>query len=215
MALAQNAGVTGDAITLLMQLLEIYNNLAAGTYGTNAQVINAVKNQAANLQNQINNLLTNDTNTTEIDPIIKVNPSSLSHAGRSAGASYVDAFEKELDNLKESRDQGKITEKEYLDYLRKLYQHFFRDKKKYAKEYDKYEQEYLQGMKSLYESALSGITSILDKQINAYEDSKSAAVDSLEAERDARIEVLEAQKDQYEEQIKLIEKQIALEQMLN
>ena len=70
-------------------------------------------------------------------------------------------------------------------------------------------------MKSLYESALSGITSILDKQINAYEDSKSAAVDSLEAERDARIEVLEAQKDQYEEQIKLIEKQIALEQMLN
>lgn len=208
LALAQNAGVTGDAITLLMQLLEIYNNLAAGTYGTNAQVINAVKNQAANLQNQINNLLTNDTNTTEIDPIIKVNPSSLSHAGRSAGASYVDAFEKELDNLKESRDQGKITEKEYLDYLRKLYQHFFRDKKKYAKEYDKYEQEYLQGMKSLYESALSGITSILDKQINAYEDSKSAAVDSLEAERDARIEVLEAQKDQYEEQIKLIEKQI-------
>ena len=142
-------------------------------------------------------------------------PSSLSHAGRSAGASYVDAFEKELDNLKESRDQGKITEKEYLDYLRKLYQHFFRDKKKYAKEYDKYEQEYLQGMKSLYESALSGVTSILDKQINAYEDSKSAAVDSLEAERDARIEVLEAQKDQYEEQIKLIEKQIALEQMLN
>ncbi len=135
-------------------------------------------------------------------------PSSLSHAGRSAGASYVDAFEKELDNLKESRDQGKITEKEYLDYLRKLYQHFFRDKKKYAKEYDKYEQEYLQGMKSLYESALSGVTSILDKQINAYEDSKSAAVDSLEAERDARIEVLEAQKDQYEEQIKLIEKQI-------
>ncbi len=135
-------------------------------------------------------------------------PSSLSHAGRSAGASYVDAFEKELDSLKESRDQGKITEKEYLDYLRKLYQHFFRDKKKYAKEYDKYEQEYLQGMKSLYESALSGITSILDKQINAYEDSKSAAVDSLEAERDARIEVLEAQKDQYEEQIKLIEKQI-------
>ena len=127
---------------------------------------------------------------------------------KSAGNAYVDAFEKELDDLKTLRDRGTITEKAYLDEFRRLYQRYYRDKKKYAEEYAKYEHEYLQGMKSLYESALSGITSMLDKQIGTYEDQKSAAVDSLEAERDARIEVLETQKEQYEEQIKLIDEQI-------
>ncbi len=134
---------------------------------------------------------------------------AASKAGKKAGDAYVDAFEKELKKLQTLRDQGKITEKQYLDYLRKLYQKFFRDKKKYAEQYAKYEHEYLQGMKSLYESALSGITSMLDKQISAYEDSKSAAVESLEAQRDAAIEAKEAEKERYEQEIELINKQIA------
>lgn len=135
--------------------------------------------------------------------------SGAGKAGKKAGDAYVDAFEKELKKLQTLRDQGKITEKQYLDYLRKLYQKFFRDKKKYAEQYAKYEHEYLQGMKSLYESALSGITSMLDKQISAYEDSKSAAVESLEAQRDAAIEAKEAEKERYEQEIELIDKQIA------
>ncbi len=134
--------------------------------------------------------------------------SAARDAGQAAGDAYADAFEKELEDLKTLRDRGTITEKAYLDEFRRLYQRYYRDKKKYAEEYAKYEHEYLQGMKSLYESALSGITSMLDRQIGSYEDQKSAAVDSLEAERDARIEVLEAQKEQYEEQIKLIDGQI-------
>ena len=134
---------------------------------------------------------------------------AASKAGKQAGDAYVDAFEKELKKLQTLRDQGKITEKQYLDYLRKLYQKFFKDKKKYAEQYAKYEHEYLQGMKSLYESALSGITSILDKQISAYGDAKSAAVESLEAQRDAAIEALEAEKERYEQEIELIDKQIA------
>lgn len=134
---------------------------------------------------------------------------AASKAGKKAGDAYVDAFEKELKKLQTLRDHGKITEKQYLDYLRKLYQRFFRDKKKYAEQYAKYEHEYLQGMKSLYESALSGITSMLDKQISAYENSKSAAVESLEAQRDAAIEAKEAEKERYEQEIALIDKQIA------
>ena len=134
---------------------------------------------------------------------------SAAKAGSAAADAYVDAFEKELKQLQTLRDQGKITEKEYLDYLRKLYQKFFRDKKKYAEQYAKYEHEYLQGMKSLYESALSGITSILDKQISAYGDAKNAAVDALEAERDAAIEAKEAEKERLEEKIDLIDKEIS------
>ncbi len=203
--LALAAGIATDAIGRLSGLKAEYDTAVANN---DTMVAKAIQSQMNSLKGEIESQFAGLSETSIDLSSLGGNAGTAAHAGRSAGASYVDAFEKELDNLKESRDQGKITEKEYLDYLRKLYQHFFRDKKKYAKEYDKYEQEYLQGMKSLYESALSGITSILDKQINAYEDSKSAAVDSLEAERDARIEVLEAQKDQYEEQIKLIEKQI-------
>ena len=102
----------------------------------------------------------------------------------------------------------KITEKEYLDYLRKLYEKYFKNIDKYAKNFAENQAKYLQGMKSLYESALSGITSILDKQISAYEDSKSAAVEALEAERDAAIEAKEAEKARYEEEIKSIDKEI-------
>ena len=210
--LALAAGIATDAIGRLSGLKAEYDTAVANN---DTMVAKAIQSQMNSLKGEIESQFAGLSETSIDLSSLGGNAGTAAHAGRSAGANYVDAFEKELDNLKESRDQGKITEKEYLDYLRKLYQHFFRDKQKYAKEYDKYEQEYLQGMKSLYESALSGVTSILDKQINAYEDSKSAAVDSLEAERDARIEVLEAQKDQYEEQIKLIEKQIALEQMLN
>ncbi|MCM1232109.1 MAG: hypothetical protein NC489_18465 [Ruminococcus flavefaciens] len=134
--------------------------------------------------------------------------SSAKSAGKEAGDAYVDAFEEELEELETLRDQGKITEKEYLDYLRKLYEKYFKDRKKYLKEFQKYESQYLQGMKSLYESALSGITSMLDKQIDAYEDSKDAAVNSLEEQRDAAIAVKEAEKERYEQEIKLIDKQI-------
>ena len=162
--------------------------------------LNAKENLSLVEQEELNRL--KEANK-ELEREMRLKQSILSEEQKDTNKDAKKYFTTKKDSLKfESSYEGVEI------HIRKLYQHFFRDKKKYAKEYDKYEQEYLQGMKSLYESALSGVTSILDKQINAYEDSKSAAVDSLEAERDARIEVLEAQKDQYEEQIKLIEKQI-------
>lgn len=134
--------------------------------------------------------------------------SKAGSAGSKAGDAYVDAYEEELKELETLRDQGKITEKQYLDYLRKLYEKYFKNIDKYAKNFAENQAKYLQGMKSLYESALSGITSILDKQISAYEDSKNAAVSTLEAERDAAIEAKEAEKEQLEEKIDLINKEI-------
>lgn len=202
--LAENAGYTGEVIQYLIELEQIYQEVASGTLGP-VQIAGKI-GRAAILQKLIRDAASNINYEPDVD--FSGTAKAASSAGSSAGASYVDAFEEELKDLQTLRDQGTITEKEYLDQLRRLYQQFFRDKQKYAEEYAKYEHEYLQGMKSLYESALSGITSLLDKQINSYEDSKSAAVDSLEAERDARIEVIEAQKEQLEKQIDLIDKQI-------
>ena len=133
---------------------------------------------------------------------------SAGTAGKEAADTYLEAFEKELKDLDDLKSNGKISEKQYLDALRKLYLKYFRDKEKYLKEYEKYEHQYLEGMKSLYESAFSYITKQIDKRIDAVNSQKDAAVSALEAERDARLEAIEAQKEQYEHEIEGIEAQI-------
>ena len=70
---------------------------------------------------------------------------SAGSAGKEAADAYLEAFEKELADLDDLKSRGKITEKQYLDALRKLYLKYFRDKEKYLKEYAKYEHQYLDG----------------------------------------------------------------------
>ena len=133
---------------------------------------------------------------------------SAGTAGKEAADTYLEAFEKELKDLDDLKSNGKISEKQYLDALRRLYVKYFNQKKKYLKEYEKYEHQYLEGMKSLYESAFSYITKQIDKRIDAVNSQKDAAISALEAERDARLEAIEAQKEQYEHEIEGIEAQI-------
>ena len=133
---------------------------------------------------------------------------SAGTAGKEAADTYLEAFEKELKDLDDLKSDGKISEKQYLDALRRLYLKYFRDKEKYLKEYEKYEHQYLEGMKSLYESAFSYITKQIDKRIDAVNSQKDAAISALEAERDVRLEAIEAQKEQYEHEIEGIEAQI-------
>lgn len=135
-------------------------------------------------------------------------------AGKSAAESYIEAFEEELSDLSQLRDNGVITEKEYLDSLRALYERYFANKLGYEKEYAKYQRQYLEGYKSLYESALSGISTLLGNQIDGYKDAKDAAVSSLTDEKDARLEVIDAQKEQLEAQKDLIDEQIEAKQKL-
>lgn len=108
----------------------------------------------------------------------------------------------------------KITEREYLDALRQLYQKYFKDKTQYAEQYAKYEKEYLDGMKSLYDSALSGVSKLMSRQIDGYTEAKETAVASLEAEKEARLEAIEAQKEQLEAEQDLIDERIDAKQEL-
>ena len=116
-------------------------------------------------------------------------------AGKEAADEYLEAFEKEYDNLNDLLDHSKITEKEYLDQLRKLYQKYFKDKKKYLKEYAKYENEYLNGMKDLYDEVFSYIIDKIDEQIDKLEEQRDAELDALEDEKDAKLDALEKEKD--------------------
>lgn len=167
--------------------------------------------ELAALQNDINNAV----GSVQID--FNGMNGATSHAagaGKSAAKSYLEAFEEELSDLSQLRDNGVITEKEYLDSLRALYERYFANKLGYEKEYAKYQRQYLEGYKSLYESALSSISTLLGNQIDGYNDAKDAAISSLTQEKDARLEVIDAQKEQLEAQKDLIDEQIEAKQKL-
>lgn len=132
---------------------------------------------------------------------------------------YVEKFEEQYKKLGELRDNDKIDEYEYCQYLRALYEKFFKDKKKYAEQYEKYEHEYLSGMKELYDNVFSYLSGQIDKQISKLNDQKSkatenlksqkeSAVNALKAEKEAAVAAIEAQIDAIKEQQKQVQKKI-------
>ena len=205
--LAENAGYTGEIIQWLTKLMEIYRQLESGMLDphTIQDYVAEAKELTAKIEENAGKInIAPSVDKTDWKPTIK----SAGKAGKDAGDAYLEAFEKELSSLKDLRDRGVIDESEYLNRLIQLYTRYFADKKKYLNEYNKYEREYLEGIKSLYDSALSGISKLQDKQIEGYQDAKDSAVESLEAEKEARLDVIEAQKEQLEAQIDLIDEQI-------
>ncbi len=204
LTLAENAGYTGEVIQYLTELERIYQEVASGTLSPG--MLDKKLARAEELQG----LIKDSAGKINYEPKVDYSggKKSAGSAGKEAADAYLEAFEKELADLDDLKSRGKITEKQYLDALRKLYLKYFRDKEKYLKEYAKYEHQYLDGMKSLYESAFSYITKQIDKRIDATNAEKDAAVSALEAERDARLEAIEAQKGQLENEIEGIEKEI-------
>ena len=167
------------------------------------------ENELASLQNEINGAI----NNIQLDfGGVGGGTEKAGSAGKSVGSTYVDAFENELEELQQLKDDGVITEKEYLDRLRALNEKYFKDKLGYEKEFSKYQRQYLEGYKSLYESALSGISKLLSRQIDGYNDAKDAAVSSLNEEKESRLEVIDAQKEQLEAEKDLIDEQIKQKQ---
>ena len=210
-ALAGDTDRTSRSIQLLTQLMDIYNVLESGAYDGNRLLREEALAEVNRIKGELEGLANGETQDFPIEPTVKLGVNGRSgakSAGKEAAATYLEAFEKELKDLDDLKSRGKITEKRYLDALRRLYLKYFRDKEEYLKEYEKYEHQYLDGMKSLYESAFSYITKQIDKRIDTINAEKDAAVSALEAERDARLEAIEAQKGQLENEIEGIEKEI-------
>ncbi len=210
-ALAGDTDKTSRSIQLLTHLMDIYNGLESGAYDGNRLLREEALAEVDRIKKELEGLANGEAKGSPIEPTVKLGAkgrSSAKSAGKEAADAYLESFEKELKNIDDLKDRGKITEKQYLDALRSLYLKYFRDKEKYLKEYEKYEHQYLDGMKSLYESAFSYITKQVGKRIDALNDERDAAVSALEAERDARLEAIEAQKGQLENEIEGIEKKI-------
>lgn len=207
LALAQAAGVAVEALSWLANISAQYDAaVASGNTVAQKNLSATMESIKAKIQSEVANF----------QPDISFDGSkgskSASKAGKEAADAYLEAFEKELKQLQDDKDNGIITEKQYLDGLRRLYNKYFRDKKKYLDQYNKYERQYLEGTYSLYNFALSGITKLMGNQIDAYSEEKEAAVSALEEERDARLAVIDAQKEQLQSQIDLIDKEIDMKQ---
>lgn len=209
--LAENAGYTGDVIQYLTELEQIYQEIASGTL-TPGNLDRKLKRA-----DELQDLIKNSSSKIEYNPtefVGKSGTSSASSAGQDAADAYLEAFEKELSELDTLKDRGKITEKQYLDALRKLYVKYYNDKEKYLDQYEKYEYQYLSGMKSLYESAFSYIVKQIDKRIDALRKESESQVANLEAQKKAAEEFYQSQIDDIDDQIESIDKEIAAKQDL-
>ena len=132
-------------------------------------------------------------------------PTRTGKSGSKDGDAYVEAFEKELEKLEDARDNGLISEKEYLDRLRNLYVKYFKDRKEYLDKFRKYEQQYLKGMKSLYESAIGAATSVLNRQLNKLQDQRDDAIKQIEKEQEAAEKAIQKQIDAKQDEIDKIQ----------
>lgn len=103
--------------------------------------------------------------------------------------------------------------------LAKAEQNMSDDTREYLEQLEEAEYDYLDGMKSLYESIFSYLTKQLDKQISKWEEAQSAAnkslteqkeaaVDALNAEKDAAVKAIEDEIQAYEDQQDALEEQI-------
>ena len=218
-ALAETAGATAQTLNVL--------NAAKGRFGsTNSDSLDALrarKDLALGINNAPELNFDYEPVKLDFDGAYAGSKDAAGSAGKEAADKYKEQFEKELSSLQDLHDRGKITEKQYLDALRALYEKYFKDREEYIDDFKKYEDEYLRGMKDLYESVMSGIISRIDDHIDELNDAKDAAIENIqaqkdaaisaiEAERDARKEALEEQKKQIQDQIDLIQSQIDAKQ---
>lgn len=136
-----------DKISKLKELATAYGQTAIAARIANLEKANKdghvtinYDDELASLQKEIND----SVNNVKID-FASVGSGSAGSTGKDAADEYLEQFELELQKLDDLRDRGKISEKQYLDSLRKLYVKYFNQKEKYIDEMAKYENQYLQG----------------------------------------------------------------------
>lgn len=201
LALANAAGITSNALSQLASAKAFYDSAVASG---NAGRIDSATAQLNSLNTQIQNDIANFKPEVKFDS--NSGKSSASKAGKEAADAYLEAFNKELKELDDLKNQGKISEKEYLDALRLLYERYFKNIDKYAKEFADNQAKYLDGMASMYESVFSYISSAIGKRISALGNERDAQVDSLKAQQEAAEASYQAEIDGIDDAIKALEK---------
>ena len=159
-----------------------------------AEKANAIINSYSNIANTISNLKI----STGASSGRKSGGGSKS-SSKSTKDTWKEEFEEQYAILKHQLAMDEITEKQYTDRLEKLYKKYFGNKKKYASEYNKYEEEVYKNRKKLLEEEIDEMEKVLKKQRelaeNKYENAIKVATNAI----DEQIEVLQKQKEALEE----------------
>ena len=187
--LAKNAGVTGQSIELLTELIRIYNNLENGVYGTNKDVLDEVKTRAEAIKQNIINLLSDNANETAVlKPKLKLSPSTRAaakDAGKETGKSYLDGLKEELSKM------GSI-----ISYVSKIL----------GKKITSYGEQ--------KDDAVKGLEAQKDAAKEALEAQKNAAGEAAEAQKDAaqaQIDAKQAEIDKIKEAAEARKNEISLQ----
>ena len=202
-ALAQAAGIAVEELGELANIKKIFDAVNSGSAQGQAWLFDGTFEKAQSDLAKYNN--PNYWKDKFANVYDYKSPKTPSGSGGSDKDPYLEAFEKELKKLEELRDSGLISEKEYLDKLRDLYIKYFKDREKYIDEFKKYEQQYLQGMYDLYNSAIGAATSILSRQMNDLSDQRDKEIKQIEKEQEAAEKAIQSQIDKKQEEIDKIQ----------
>lgn len=202
--LAKNAGITGDVISDLTELEQIYQAVASGVYGINTQQVAMAMERARQLKNKIQEEISKENlKAPEIEfPEVKFEPKiDESSAKKSADdlekltKDYVDAY---MNYMEQSLKTGRIDYQTYARDVAKFLKDMYDQGKIAAKDYHDYTKEMLEVQKNVYDKALSAITRRLEKESEYYQ----GLIDEINKKNDS----LEKQKDDYDSILSVVEK---------
>lgn len=202
--LAKNAGITGDVISDLTELEQIYQAVASGVYGINTQQVAMAMERARQLKNKIQEEISKENlKAPEIEfPEVKFEPKiDKSSAKKSADdlekltKDYVDAY---MNYMEQSLKTGRIDYQTYARDVARFLKDMYDQGKIAAKDYHDYTKEMLEVQKNVYDKALSAITRRLEKESEYYQ----GLIDEINKKNDS----LEKQKDDYDSILSVVEK---------
>ena len=242
--LANDTNMTAEAVSLLTQLMSIYNGLESGAYNGNRALREEALAEATRIKTELENLAKGEGEGLIAKPQLKVGNGGAKKSGSGGSGSSKDAwkeqYEKELKELERLHKLGLISDAEYWQKRLDLNERYFGESsgmhEKYLDEYQDNEEEILEGLKKLWEDFynerkdnLKDLISYAEKLYDREIDSLDAEIEKLEEKRDAEkkywqakideigdeIDALEDANDERQKAINLQQKQFALQKAMH
>lgn len=160
--------------------------------GDNYQKATAIVNQYKKIAQSINSISVGKTNSSK-----KSSGSGSKSSGKSASDTAKEEIEAYMKYMEASLDAGKITYQQYVAQVSKMLDDMYHQGKISAKEYFDYVKERLSQQLDIYKAALSAVTFLLDDTMDKIQDD----IDSLNDKNDA----LNQQKDDYDSILSVVD----------
>ncbi|RKJ46598.1 phage tail tape measure protein, partial [bacterium 1XD8-76] len=200
---------TSRAVELLIELMDLYNMMEGDTYKTNGTVQDFVAQRVDEIKRELEGLANREEAVPK--PQIKIRGGSGKKSGGSSGSSeakHKEAYEKELKELERMHKLGLISDEDYWKARMDLNEKYFGESsgvhEKYLEEYQKNEEDILEGIKKLWEDYYDERKNNLKDLISYAEKLYDEEIDSLEASIKVLEEKRDAEKKQWQEKIDAI-----------